>query len=255
MHENVFKKRLLENDELYGMFLNIPNSILIEIMHLAGLDFVIIDAQHAPFNPESIDECIRVAHYCGIAPLVRVHRNSGVYIQRAMDLLPAGIIIPEVESAEQAKQAIRKAYFHPKGIRGLSPNTRFAGYSAYNTPQLTKETNENACLICQLEGVEAIIKMDEILEIEGIDGIYIGPYDLSMSMGHPGDVENPEVEEQMMKIVTKAKTKGKTVGTFCQNLRMAKKWQEMGINFLTIGVDAAIIFSTLRDFVKSMKTG
>jgi 4-hydroxy-2-oxoheptanedioate aldolase len=253
MHENRFKKRLLADEELIGMFLNVPNPIIIEIMLRAGFDFTIIDAEHAPFNPETIDQCTRTGDCCGLAPIIRVHDNTPVYIQRAMDLLPAAILVPQVCSGEDAERAVEAAYFPPKGVRGLSPNIRFAGYGADNTPDLTHRANENACIVCQVEGVEGIQRLDEILSVKNVDAIFIGPYDLSVSMGLPGEPGHPKVEEKMKEIVSKARTCAKTVGTYCQNLEMAKKWRQAGIRYITLGVDTAIIYQAFHDIVRSLR--
>jgi 4-hydroxy-2-oxoheptanedioate aldolase len=254
MRENRFKKKLLAGEELIGMFLNVPSPIIMEIMHLAGLDFTIIDAEHAPFNPETIDQCVRVGDFCGLEAIIRVHDNFPVYIQRAMDLLPAAIMVPQVSFREDAQRVIQAAYFPPKGSRGFSPNIRFAGYSSDNTPDLTRLANENACVICQVEGAEGIENLGEILSIDGIDAIFIGPHDLSASIGHPGELDHPEVEEKMKEIITKTGEHGKTVGSFCQNLEMAKKWRRIGIRFLTVGVDAANIYRAFHDIVESLRT-
>jgi 4-hydroxy-2-oxoheptanedioate aldolase len=235
------------------MFLNIPNPIMMEIMHKAGLDFAIIDAEHAPFNPETIDQCVRTGDYCGLEPIIRIHDNAPVYIQRAMDLLPAAILVPQVASKVDAEAAVHAAYFPPKGSRGFSPNIRFAGYSADNTPDLTKVANENACVICQTEGVEGIENLVEILSVEGVDAVFIGPYDLSVSMGLPGKIDHPDVEKSMKRIASEAKSYGKTVGSFCQTIEMARKWRKAGINFLTVGVDTAVIYESFHEIVRTLR--
>jgi len=254
MHENKFKAKLLADEELTGTFLNIPHAVMMEILHKSGLDFAIIDAEHAPFNPETIDQCVRVGDYCGLQPIIRVHDNVPVYIQRAVDLLPAAVLIPQVGSAEDAEAAVRAAYFQPRGARGLSPNTRFAGYSADNTAELTSMANENICVICQAEGVEGIENLDAILSADGVDAVYIGPYDLSVSMGLPGKLDHPDVEQKMKEIVSKARKYGKTVGTYCQTLEMAKKWRQAGIKFLTVGVDTMIVYEAFRDLMTGLRT-
>lgn len=253
MLENKFKKRLLSNENLIGVFLNIPNPILIEIMQRSGMDFTIIDAEHAPFNPETIDQCVRTGEFCGLEPMIRVHENAHVYIQRAMDLSPAAILVPQVATKQDAEMAVKAAYFKPKGERGLSPNIRFAGYSADNTPDLTRRANDNACVVGQLEGVEGLRNLEEILTVEDLDAIYIGPYDLSVSMGIPGELNHPRIQEEMKNIVSRARDHGKIVGSFCQTLEMAQKWHSAGIRFLTIGVDTAIIYQSFADIAASFK--
>ncbi len=253
MQVNKFKKKLLEDEELLGTFINIPSTIMMEIIGKAGLDFAILDGEHAPFNPESFDSCIRTGDLCGLQPIVRVGDNFPVYIQRAVDLKPAAILVPQVFSKEDAEAAVGAAYFPPAGTRGLSPNTRFAGYSADNTADLTDRANENMCVICQAELVDGIKNLDDILAVKGVDAIYIGPYDLSASMGLPGEVGHPDVEEMMRKIVSKAKDHGKTVGTYCQTLEMAQKWRRAGVKFLTLGVDTAVVYEAFRNFVGGVR--
>ena len=254
MHDNAFKAKLLADEELTGTFLNIPHAMMMEILQKSGLDFAIIDAEHAPFNPETIDQCVRVGDYCGLQPIIRVQDNIPVYIQRAVDLMPAAVLVPQVGTAEDAEAAVRAAYFQPKGARGLSPNTRFAGYSADNSADLTALANENMCVICQAEGVEGIENLDAILSVDGVDAIYIGPYDLSVSMGLPGKLDHPDVEQKMREIIAKARDYGKTVGTYCQTLEMAKKWQKAGLKFLTLGVDTVVVYEVYRDLMTGLRT-
>jgi 4-hydroxy-2-oxoheptanedioate aldolase len=253
MHENTFKRTLCSGRSVIGTFLNIPSPIIVEIMHRAGFDFFVVDGEHGVFNPESMDTCVRTGDLCGFAPVIRVSDDTPVTIQKAMDLLPSALIIPQVTTRGEAEQAVRSALFPPRGIRGNSPNTRYGCYSADAGPELTREADRNACVICQIEGVDGVRNLDEILTVEGLDGIFIGPYDLSTSMGIPGQVDDPRVLAHMEDIIARSRARGKIVGTYCQDPERAERWRKAGLQLLAVGVDTSILYSACREIVRELR--
>lgn len=253
MHENAFKRKLCSGQSVTGAFLNIPSPIIVEIMYRAGFDFFVVDGEHGVFNPESMDDCVRTGDLCGFAPVIRVSDNSPIVIQKAMDLLPAALIIPQVTTRAEADRAVRSALFPPKGIRGNSPNTRYGGYSADSGPELTRKADENACVICQIEGVDGVRNLDDILTVEGLDGIFIGPYDLSTSMGIPGQVDDPAVVAHMENIIARSRECGKIIGTYCQNPEKAERWRKAGLQLLAVGVDTSILYTACREIVNALR--
>jgi 4-hydroxy-2-oxoheptanedioate aldolase len=253
MHENIFKKKLIAGDNVIGTFLNIPSPIIVEIMQRAGFDFFVVDGEHGVFNPESMDICVRTGDRENFFPVIRVSDNSPITIQKAMDMLPAAIIIPQVTTLEEAKRAVHSALFPPHGFRGNSPNTRYGCYSADSGPELTRIADENACVICQIEGVEGVRNLDSILGVKEIDGIFIGPYDLSTSMGIPGQVDDPSVIAKMEDIVARSRAQGKFVGTYCQDQERAARWRQAGLQLLAVGVDTAVLYTSFSEMVKELR--
>jgi len=253
MHENRLKKKLLAGNNVIGTFLNIPSPIIVEIMQRAGFDFFVVDGEHGVFNPESMDICVRTGDRENFFPVIRVSDNSPITIQKAMDMLPAAIIIPQVTTLEEARRAVHSALFPPRGFRGNSPNTRYGCYSADSGPELTRIADENACVICQIEGVEGVRNLDSILAVKEIDGIFIGPYDLSTSMGIPGQVEDPSVIAKMEDIVSRSRAQGKFVGTYCQDQERAARWRQAGLQFLAVGVDTAVLYTAFSEMVKELR--
>ncbi|MFA6471921.1 MAG: aldolase/citrate lyase family protein [Candidatus Latescibacterota bacterium] len=253
MHENIFKKKLLAGENVIGTFLNIPSPVIVEIMQRAGFDFFVVDGEHGIFNPESMDICVRTGDLVGFSPVIRVSHNSPIVIQKAMDLLPAAVLIPQVTTFEEAERAVRSALFPPRGIRGNSPNTRYGCYSADSGPNLTRTADENACIICQIEGVEGVRNLDAILSVKEIDGIFIGPYDLSTSMGIPGQVEDPRVIDKMEDIVARSKANNKFLGTYCQDPEQAKRWRKAGLQFLAVGVDTSVLYTAFSEMAKRLR--
>lgn len=253
MHSNTLKRRLLSGQSVIGTFLNIPSPIIVEIMQRAGFDFFVVDGEHGVFNPESMDICVRTGDLSGFAPVIRVSNNSPITIQKAMDLLPSALIIPQVTTRAEAERAVKSALFPPRGIRGNSPNTRYGCYSADSGPELTRDANENACVICQIEGVDGVSNLDDILTVDGLDGIFIGPYDLSTSMGIPGQVDDPAVVAHMEDIIARTRACGKIVGTYCQNPEKAARWRKAGLQFLGVGVDTAILYTACQKIVDELR--
>lgn len=180
---------------------------------------------------------IRAAQVSGIVPIVRVSNYEN--ISKVLDIGAAGVQIPQVSDAAEAKRAVREAKYFPEGERGVCRFVRAAHYSAMDRTEYFPSANQ-ALVIIQLEGQEAIENLDEIMEVKGIDILFIGPYDLSQSLGVPGQTTHPLVVEQMQKIVARAKEKGILVGTFTDSMETLKMWSDAGVQYLSYSVDMGI---------------
>lgn len=171
-----------------------------------------------------------------------------------MDLGAAGIQIPQISNKTAAEKAIQYAKFYPQGNRGVCRYVRAAEYSSLEKSQYFKEANK-AMIILQIEGIDGIQNLDEILSVPGIDIIFIGPYDLSQSLGLPGNVHHPKVIEQMKLIVKKAQNANVAVGTFVDTSKDALYWKSLGVKYIANSVDVGIFYSACRAIVTSIKIG
>ena len=220
-----FREKIKNNEFVYGIFTKSQDPMFVEIQGISEYDFVILDSEHGPYSVSQQQNNIRAALLRGLLPIVRVSELSENMIGKALDIGALGVQVPQIENAKQAKKAVKYARFYPYGERGVCRFVSAADYSAKDRNEYFK-SSKDLLVILQLEGVQAISNLDEILEVEGIDIIFIGPYDLSQSLGVPGDIKNPKVLNAMINIVEKAKEKNIVVGTFTDDYEMVTKWKK-----------------------------
>ncbi len=247
------KSRLLKGEKVIGPFMKLTSPALVEIFGLAGFDFMIIDAEHGPFNMETAENLIRAAELVKISSIVRVRSNDGSLISRALDLGAEGIIVPQVTSAEDARAVVRAARFAPEGERGVCRYVRASGYTHEEKYSYFKRANRETVVIIIIEGAEGVENLDEILKLRGIDSIFIGPYDLSQSLGLPGQIKHSLVVQKMQQVVERARDANIAVGTFVEDIASAREWMEMGVQFIAYRVDTGIIYQAAREIVEQVK--
>lgn len=228
-----------------GTFVVTNDPTMTEIFGWAGFDFVIIDTEHAPTNIGEVVNHIRAAQACGITPIVRVTRNEPSLILRALDSGAGGVLIPQVNSAAEARAAVAAARYSPKGDRGIAGVVRAARFGFIPLAEYL-ETANKAQVIIQIEHIEAVNNLDEILSVEGVNGIFIGPTDLSQSMGMTGQFNNPALQEVIGQVIERAKSSNKWTGIFCVNAADAKAWLAKGAIFLTVATDTMLISQAAR---------
>lgn len=246
-----FREKLKDGFVL-GPFSKTCDPALIEIMGYSGFDFVIIDLEHGPNSVETVQNLVRAAQVSGVLPIVRVKESNPSIIGEVLDIGAGGIQVPQIISKEGAEEVIKLAKYSPEGMRGICRFVRAAGYSSVDRYRYFKEANESL-IILQLEGVEAICNLDEILTVPGIDIIFIGPYDLSQSLGVPGQVDHPLVCNKMAEIADKCKNRGIVAGTFVDSIENANKWKNQGIKYISYSVDMGIFMESSRNIVKTIR--
>lgn len=243
-----FKLKLSEGESVIGPFMKTGEPAFVEAAGYAGFDFAILDTEHGPVNIENMQNNVRAATIAGMLPVVRVQDKSETSIGKALDIGALGVQIPQIQNAVQAKEVIQRARFYPEGERGLCRYVRAANYSALDRKEYLKKANE-ILVILQLEGVEALENIDAILKVSGIDILFIGPYDLSQSLGVPGETSNPLVIEKMQYIVDKARQKNIVVGTFVDEPEDVQKWIEAGVQYISYSVDVGIFVDACKAIV------
>jgi len=185
MRENQLKRKLKRGEVVLGPFINCAYPALIEICGHAGFDFAIIDLEHGALHTLVAEDLCRAADCVGLAPVVRVRKNDAPQIQRALDIGSAGVQVPQIETKADAEAVVRGAKYSPLGARGLSFYTRAGVYSAAGT-QITDQLNEESLIVVHVEGKRGVDNIEEIVSVTNIDVIFLGPYDLSQSLGIPG---------------------------------------------------------------------
>jgi 4-hydroxy-2-oxoheptanedioate aldolase len=247
---NSFKDKLSDGLAVVGPFMKTGDPAFVEAAGWSGFDFCILDTEHGPVSIESMQNNVRAALCSGMLPIIRVAGIHEEFIGKALDIGALGIQVPQVRTAEDARQVIKLAKFHPLGERGLCRFVRAAHYSTMDRFAYLANANE-ALIILQLEGQQALNNLDDIMDVEGIDILFIGPYDLSQSLGVPGQVDHPRVIEQMTQIVEKAQQRGITVGTFLDTFEHIVRWKKAGVKYLSYSVDVGLFADACRTVVKA----
>lgn len=243
---NNFRNKISNNKCVYGPFMKTADPMFVEAVGLSGFDFVILDTEHGPVEIENQQNNIRAAEARNLVPIIRLKDKAENTIGRALDIGAYGIQVPQITTVQEAKDVVKFAKFYPYGMRGVCRFVRAADYSAIDRYEYF-ESSKDILIILQLEGIEAIKNIDEILQVEGIDILFIGPYDLSQSLGLPGQVNNTKVIEAMKLIVEKAKTSGKTIGCFVDTPDDLVMWRDMGLQYLSYSVDIGIFIDACKE--------
>ncbi|MHB1275536.1 MAG: HpcH/HpaI aldolase family protein [Candidatus Humimicrobiaceae bacterium] len=254
MYSNLIRnfKRKIKNQPVFGPFSKSTDPAFIEIMGYSGFDFVILDMEHGPNGLLNMQNLIRAAQLTNIVPIVRVKEDNRSLMANVLDIGAAGIQVPHVKCAEDVKEIINMAKFSPLGMRGMCRFVRAADYSFINGNDYFKYANE-ALIIIQIEGKEGIENLDSIIKQGGFDILFVGAYDLSQSLGVPGQVEHQLVEKTINEIVKKCKEKNIVVGNFNDNVQMAKKWINIGVKYISYSVDVGIFSEGCKTIVNSLK--
>lgn len=252
--ENFLKQKLAAGKFALGIFCEIPSGSVINVIGCAGIDFVVIDSEHGPINMETAEDMIRAAEAEKMSPIIRVAENHPALILRALDIGAHGVQVPQISTREQAQQAVRYAKYAPLGERGLSPFTRAGSYSLKKSVTHTAEANKNTMVILNVEGVDGVNNLDEILTVDGVDVVFVGPYDLSQSVGKPGKVDDPVVVDSIRKCAQKIRAAGKVAGCFARDASMLKLLVDCGYQYATYLVDAAILLQACEQANETFKS-
>jgi len=231
---------------MLGIFSKTTDSSFIEAIGLSGLDFVIIDQEHGPVQRERLYDHIRAAKAAQIKPIVRVSGNNHNLIGSALDAGALGVQVPNISSAEEAKTAIDAARFYPIGNRGVCRFVSAASYGEKDKAEYFTESNKNL-LILQVEGKEGVENLQEILSLKGFDILFIGPYDLSQSLGFPGQISHPKVKKEIMKIKDMAKSKNIRLGSFADTKETYQFLVNNGFDYIAYSVDINLFINGLKN--------
>jgi len=252
MKENHLKKVLNNGKTVFGPFLKFTDPAVVEIMGFAGFDFVIIDQEHGPISIQSAQNMIRAAEIANITPIIRVADNNESLISRALDIGAQGVEIPQINCKSDALRAVKSVKYSPHGARGVCRYVRAANYSSMDKFKYFKEANAETMIIIHIEGVAGIKNLDEILSVPGMDVVFVGPYDLSQSLGIPGEVNHSLVMEKMKEVVFKCKQHKIAVGTFADDVQTAKKWVSLGIQYISFSVDVGILYEAIKNITNEL---
>jgi 4-hydroxy-2-oxoheptanedioate aldolase len=246
-----FRQKCINRERVIGSFAAIPHPVAIEVMAASGLDFLCIDGEHSQIGRELIENLIRAADVHRVPAMVRVPGHAPESIAGVLDAGAAGVIVPRVSTAAQAKAAVMATRYPPVGERGVGPG-RAAGYG-YRIPDYLKSANESLVLAIQIETAEGLANVEEIVVVEGVDVIFIGPGDLSVSIGAMGPEGAARLDAAILEIAEAATNAGKAVGIFRPSADDIGKWTKAGISFYLLASDTMFLGASLAAGAKAAR--
>ena len=237
----MLRKRLAAGEPTVGSWISIGHPSIAEILARAGFDWLVIDLEHSVIGTETAGELIRTIALCGVPPLVRLTSNNADQIKRMMDAGAQGIVVPNVNSAAEAAAAVSATRYAPLGNRGVGLG-RAQGYGTGFQDYLAWQS-EGPVVIAMIEHKNSVARIDEILAVPGVDGLLIGPYDLSCSMGLPGQTEHPDVTATMTRILEAARLAGRPAGLHIvePDPQRLQKTLQQGYKFVAYSVDMRLL--------------
>jgi 2-keto-3-deoxy-L-rhamnonate aldolase RhmA len=245
-----FKERLKSRELLSGILISIPSPEIAEISAEAGLDWLFIDMEHGLLDFEAAQRMIQAA--AGRAAcVVRVPANEPIWIVKALDTGADGLIFPHINRAEEARAAVSAARYSPEGTRSIGL-ARAQGFG-FKVDECLSRANQDIVLIAQAEHIEAAENIEEILSVDGVDGVFIGPYDLSASLGIPGKVADPRVREAIGRIRKACEAGGVPSGIFCGDAASARAYAADGFSFVCAGADGLHYGRAIRRLLEEIR--
>lgn len=229
---NPVKQRLAEGKTVFGCFIPQASAATVEILALAGFDFVLLDAEHGPISPESAYPMILAAESRGIPAFARIGQNDKQVILKYLDLGIAGVMVPQVNDAAQAEQAVAATKFVPRGTRGLAGGRAFDYGLRKPAPEMVRILNDRVLTIIQFEHKDALEHLDDILAVPDLDVLFVGPNDLAQSLGFPGQPGHGEVTAMGDEVVARAKARGIKLGTVAPDAGSARSAIDRGFDMI-----------------------
>ena len=259
MYQKVNKVRLAhkEGRMAMGTWVQVASPEIVEVVGYQGYDYVIIDMEHGHFGMDTATAMIRAADATGVTPIVRVPNKDESMILKVLDAGAMGVLVPGVTTKEQAEKVVRAAKYWPNGMRGTCPWTRSTQYHATDWAAHVKWSNEETMVWLLVEGEEGVQSFEQILTVRDIDGIMMGPFDLSQTLGIPGQLDHPLLHETLQTMVDQATRKNINIiapmlleSTQEEIQKSTQKWCDLGCKIVTVGGDRAILSIGFRSFLE-----
>ena len=250
--ETNLRRRLRDREPFLAFFSIIPAVEVVEIAALSGFDGIILDTEHGSYGTETLPALILAAKASGIFPIVRVRSNDPSLIGAALDAGAAGVLVPQIGSAQEAQEALQAARFAPRGTRGANPWVRAGGYGL--TPRWFETANDDTAVLLMIEGIGGLQALDDIMGLADLDGIFLGPVDLSHALGVPGQISHVLVQEAITSTIRRATEASVSSGVFSPTSTAASNWLKRGARFVAIGVDTGHLGRALGDLVNDVRT-
>lgn len=249
---NTFKTAIREGRTTYGIWNGIPHVYAGEICAGAGFDWVVVDGEHAPFDLQSMIHQVQSIELHGIPAIVRIPNDDASVIKQLLDAGARNIIVPMIESGRQAEGIARSMSYPPRGIRGVG--TALSRAAQWNrVKDYFNRADKEVCCIAQVESVRGVEALDEILDVEGIDVILLGPADLAASMGLLGQPGHSEVVEQVKRCIKRIVAAGKAAGFLTVSDRLIREYRDCGATMVGVGLDSLLLAKATEALAREWK--
>jgi len=246
---NPLKQMLREGRLTAGAWAQLASPVTAEILSEAGFDWILVDLEHGPGDVATLVAQVQAIKGTGAVPLARAPWNDLVVIKRMLDTGICGLVIPYVNTAEEARAAVRACRYPPQGIRGVAASPRAHGYGQ-RAGDYFRQANEQLLIITQVETPTAVENVDSILEVEGLDGVFIGPMDLATNMGFLGNPADPAVQHAMRQVESRVKASGKVLGTIASGWQEAQALYDRGYQMVTLMADGTALAAVAAELVR-----
>ncbi|HEU0199591.1 MAG TPA: 4-hydroxy-2-oxoheptanedioate aldolase [Burkholderiaceae bacterium] len=251
--DNTFKQALGRGQTQIGLWLGLADPYAAELCAGSGFDWLLIDGEHAPNDLRTVLATLQAVAPYATHPVVRVPHGDTALIKQVLEIGATTLLVPMVESAEQARALVRAMRYPPQGVRGVGSGlARSSRWNAY--PNYLREANDRMCLLVQVETAAALAALDEIAAIEGVDGVFIGPADLSASMGFLGQPAHPHVRAAIHAAIAAIVRAGKAPGVLCTDEKLARDYLLVGARFVAVGVDTTLLANAAHALASRFKT-
>lgn len=251
---NRLKEKMLRGEPVIGHWLSFPSPSVAELMAgVGGMDWLLVDTEHGPTDYETVEDMFRAMRGTDIVPLVRVAGNEPPLIKKVLDRGAYGVIIPLINSVEEAKAAVAACKYPPEGIRGIA-GTRINRYGA-DLPTYFRNWNNDVLVGLQIETVSALENVEKIAAVQGVDMLFIGPNDLSAALGIFQDFENPKFKEAVSRILKAANDNGIAAGYMCGNAKDVLAKVDQGFKFIAAGTEARLLAAAAQATYKEINEG
>ena len=250
---NTFKKALAAGDTLFGCWMSIAEVYTAEILGRAGFDWLLIDGEHSPNDIRSIRDQVIALAASNSHPVVRVPVGETWIIKQVLDLGVQTVLVPMVETAGQAQELVRACRYPPEGTRGVGYGvSRAGGFGQFENYGPTADAQ--ICILVQVETKTGLENLDEIIAVDGVDGVFIGPADLSASMGYLGQTMHPEMQSTILRALKRISDSGKAAGILTTDEGMIRSSLDAGARFIAVAMDVALLLDTAKATVTRWKS-
>ncbi len=252
MRHNVTKEKLKNGGTVFGCFVRYPNAALVEVLSYCGWDFICFDGEHGRIESADCEQMTRAAELQGVTPIVRVPVNQQHVILRFMDTGVHGLHVPMVNSGADAEAVVQSVKYQPRGCRGLA-GVRASDY-AQGAPfsEYVATANAETLVAVHIETEAAVNRLSDIVSVDGLDVIFIGPTDLSNSLGIPGQIQHPKMQAIVQRIVDSVASTELAVGIMVSNAEAARQWRDRGARYIAVGLES-LMNPSCRNYLKAAR--
>ena len=254
MRSNPIRKRLQTGESVYGtMIQDVRSPSIAQIMKLAGCDFLFFDMEHGPFDLGVVADMVKVTRLTGMAPLVRVPDDQYHLIARVLDAGAMGFMVPRIESKEQVERIVECAMYPPRGNRGCSVDKGHNDYDAQNMWEFTEQADNENLIILQIERKQALDELDDILSVEGVGAVVLGPNDLALSVGERSKDMLGALEPLIQQVLDTAKAHKIPCGIHIGNIEWLIEWQRRGMQIITYSKDISFLLQGAKTGIARLR--